>query len=64
MALISELGVAKEDRDACLNHTLQDVGSRHYDLYQRAKEKRLAFDLFSRSMATVLQGGGDDHEAR
>ena len=53
---LSELGVAKEDRDACLNHTAQDVGSRHYDLYQRAKEKRAAFDLFSRSMMTVLQG--------
>jgi integrase len=39
---LSELGVAKEDRDACLNHAPQDVGSRHYDLYQRAKEKRAA----------------------
>jgi integrase len=61
---LSELGVAKEDRDACLNHTPQDVGSCHYDLYQRANEKRSAFGRFSRSMMTVLQGGGADHEAR
>lgn len=54
---LSELGVAKEDRDACLNHTPQDVGSRHYDLYQRAKEKRIAFDLYSQAIANVLQGG-------
>jgi integrase len=52
---LSELGVAKEDRDACLNHAPQDVGSRHYDLYQRAKEKRAAFDLFSRTISTILE---------
>lgn len=51
---LSELGVAKEDRDACLNHTPQDVGSRHYDLYQRAKEKRAAFELFAQSLAAIF----------
>lgn len=57
---LSELGVAKEDRDACLNHAPQDVGSRHYDLNQRAKEKRAAFDLFAQSLAGVLGRQGDD----
>jgi integrase len=51
---LSQLGVPKEDRDACLNHTPQDVGSRHYDLYERAKEKRAAVDLFSLSVAAIL----------
>jgi integrase len=51
---LSELGVAKEDRDACLNHTPQDVGSRHYDRYQRAREKRVAFNLFADSISAVL----------
>jgi integrase len=51
---LSELGVPKEDRDACLNHTPQDVGSRHYDLYLRAKEKRAAFDLFAQSLAAIF----------
>jgi integrase len=51
---LSELGVAKEDRDACLNHKAQDVGSRHYDLYERAKEKRAALELFAKSIAAIL----------
>jgi integrase len=51
---LSELGIAKEDRDACLNHTPQDVGSRHYDLYQRAKEKRVAFELFANSVSSII----------
>jgi integrase len=52
---LSQLGVPKEDRDACLNHTPQDVGSRHYDLYERAKEKRAAVDLFSQSISAILR---------
>jgi integrase len=28
----SRAGVPKEDREACLNHTRNDVGSKHYDL--------------------------------
>jgi integrase len=52
---LSALGVAKEDRDACLNHTPQDVGSRHYDQYQRAKEKRIAFNVFANSISEVLK---------
>jgi integrase len=55
---LAELGVAKEDRDACLNHTPTDVGSKHYDLYERAKEKRAAFELFAESIAKVLEGRG------
>jgi integrase len=54
---LSELGVPKEDRDACLNHTPQGVGSRHYDRYQRAREKRAAFNLFAQSISTLLSNG-------
>jgi len=36
---LSALGVPKEDRDACMNHIPNDVGSKHYDLYDRLVEK-------------------------
>jgi integrase len=51
---LAELGVAKEDRDACLNHTPTDVGSKHYDLYERAKEKRVAMQIWAKSLGEIL----------
>lgn len=53
---LSALGVSKEDRDACFNHTRTDVGSRHYDQYERAAEKRLAFDLWAETLQVILAG--------
>jgi hypothetical protein len=52
---LAALGVVKEDRDAILNHAPRDVGARHYDLYQRAKEKRAALDLWSDALAKILE---------
>jgi len=46
--------VPKEDRDACLNHARADVGSKHYDLYDRADEKRAALNKFSRWIDTTI----------
>jgi hypothetical protein len=51
---LAELGVAKEDRDACLNHKPTDVGSKHYDLYERAKEKRTAMALWASTLSDIL----------
>lgn len=51
---MSALGVKKEDRDACLNHKARDVGSVHYDMYERQKEKRAAFNRYAREIARVL----------
>lgn len=51
---MSALGVKKEDRDACLNHKARDVGSVHYDMYERHKEKRAAFNRYAREIARVL----------
>ena len=58
---LAELGVPKEDRDACLNHTPTDVGSKHYDLYERAKEKRAALELFAQSIEAVLGVDSKEH---
>ena len=52
---MAALGVPKEDRDACLNHARRDVGSKHYDLYERAKEKRIAFNKLSASLSSILR---------
>ena len=46
-------GVPKEDREACLNHR-NDVGSKHYDLYDRADEKRAALSKFARQLEGVI----------
>lgn len=58
---LSALGFSKEDRDAVMNHTRTDVGSKHYDLYDRAKEKRLALNTLAATIETILEnkGGGD-----
>jgi integrase len=51
---LSALGVTKEDRDACLNHTPTDVGSKHYDLYEREKEKRTAVTLWADALGKII----------
>jgi integrase len=60
---LAELGVAKEDRDACLNHTPTDVGSKHYDLYERAKEKRAAMNLWAQTLSDIISPGGGSDDA-
>lgn len=51
---LSALGVRKEDRDACMNHIPADVGSKHYDLYDRLTEKRAAVDLWAEQVRLIL----------
>lgn len=51
---MSAMGIAKEDRDACLNHKRNDVGSRHYDMHERDTEKRLAFNRYGDEIAKIL----------
>jgi integrase len=53
---LSSLGIPKEDRDAVLGHVKSDVGSRHYDRYDRAAEKRRALNLWSRALEGILSG--------
>ncbi|MGC2320457.1 MAG: integrase arm-type DNA-binding domain-containing protein [Bradyrhizobium sp.] len=53
---LSALGVPKEDRDACMNHVPTDVGSKHYDLYDRQEEKRRALNLWAAALANILEG--------
>jgi integrase len=55
---LAALGVAKEDRAALLNHTRTDVTSKHYDLYDRAREKRIALERWSTALSAIVKGDG------
>jgi integrase len=55
---LSALGVPREDRDACMNHTRSDVGSKHYDLYERRAEKLRALTLWNDALAAILNNVG------
>ena len=37
-----------------LNHTPQDVGKKHYDLYEREREKRRALDMWASALTALL----------
>jgi integrase len=51
---LSALGVRKEDADAVMNHTPAGVGAKHYDLYDRAKEKRQALELWAAHLLAAV----------
>lgn len=53
---LSELGVVREDREAVLNHTPKGVNAVHYDLYDRAREKRRALSLWNEALSSILEG--------
>jgi integrase len=52
-------GIPGEDVSACLNHARRSITARHYDLYDRAREKRRAFDLWAEQVAGITREG--DH---
>jgi integrase len=51
---LASLGVPGEDVSAVLGHTRQDVTGRHYDLYERAPEKRSALNVWATTLARIL----------
>ncbi len=51
---LSALGISKEDRDACFNHTPTDIGSRHYDQYERAAEKWEALSAWADQLQSII----------
>jgi integrase len=57
---LSSLGISKEDRDALLNHIRSDVGSKHYDLYERAREKRAALNQWADALHTIINPSSAD----
>ncbi len=47
-------GIPTEDVSACLNHTRSTVTARHYDLYDRAREKRQALELWAEQVMRIV----------
>jgi integrase len=54
---LAELRIPKEIRDRCLNHIPSDVGSKHYNLYDFAEEKRDALNRWDSALSAILKGG-------
>jgi integrase len=51
---LAAAGVPAEDVRAVLNHARADVTGKHYDLYDRAKEKRAALTRWAQIVAGIL----------
>jgi integrase len=51
---LAALGIPQEDRDALMNHTPRGVGKRHYDLYDREREKRQALQTWAAALANIV----------
>jgi integrase len=53
---LAALGIAAEDVKACLNHARGDVTGRHYDQYDRLREKRRALELWTEQIQSIIDG--------
>src|SRR5262249_28546298 len=53
---LAALGIPAEDVKACLNHARDDVTGRHYDEYDRLREKRRALELWSEQVQSIIDG--------
>jgi hypothetical protein len=42
------------------HHTPRDVGKKHYDLYEREREKRRALDMWASVLKSILEGRKHD----
>lgn len=51
---LAGLGVPGEDVSAILSHLRQDVTGRHYDHYERAREKRIGLNAWAAALAHIL----------
>jgi integrase len=52
---LAAAGTSGDDIAALLNHTRGDVTGRHYDQYQRAREKRVALERWAQLLQTILE---------
>ena len=51
---LASMGVPREIRDAVLNHAISGVGSKHYNRYDFAAEKRAALNRWALAVAAIL----------
>jgi integrase len=57
---LARLGISGEDCRAVLAHPTGDTHSKHYDKYQRQREKRIALEAWERHVADVISGGAGE----
>jgi integrase len=57
---LAALRIPKEIRDRCLNHIPSDVGSKHYNRYDYADEKRSALTRWSLELSSILHGTSEN----
>jgi integrase len=57
---IAGLGFPAEDVSAVLNHTRRDVTGRHYDHYDRAREKRQVLTAWDAMLGALIAMGSSD----
>ena len=53
---LSSMGFPREDRKAVLGHVEGDVHGAHYDLYDRATEKRRMLNAWAESLSAFVTG--------
>jgi integrase len=61
---LAAAGVPAEDISTCLNHKRAGVTARHYDLYDRAREKRQALELWAQQVVRLVDSAGKRAERR
>jgi integrase len=55
---LAALGTPNEDVSAVLGHTRQDVTGKHYDMYQRARERRAALNVWASALTSIINPTG------
>jgi integrase len=58
---LAAAGTRAEDVSAVLNHKRADVTGKHYDLYDRAAEKRAALNRWAQIVAAILEPAPSDN---
>jgi integrase len=58
---LSKAGIRQEDVSAILNHTRTDVTGKHYDVHDRAGEKRIALSRWSQILTAILEPPSADN---
>jgi integrase len=54
---LSAMGFSREDRKAVLGHVESDVHGKHYDLHDRAPQKRVCLNAWAQALQVILLQG-------
>jgi integrase len=60
-SMMTSLKIAEIDVSKILNHTIQTVTSKHYNLYSYDNEKQSALRMWSRRLGTIISGKTEEN---